>query len=660
MLRTIFAASLAASLPAVAFAQTAGRSAPVIVTASPLAGGAENFATIVETLDRDQILKAGGANLADALSNVPGVAGAGFAAGASRPVIRGMDAQRVKLLEDGVGSFDVSEVGPDHGVPIDPLSAQRIEVVRGPGVLRYGGQAIGGVINAINNRVPLTLPEESLTGEAAASYASAAETGQGSVLLDARLGQFAAHVDAFARRASDYDTPGGEQPNSFFRGDGFSGGGSYFFGPQDKSRAGAALLHYDAQYGIPSDDTFIVMRQTKALSKSSFAIGAGPLETVTFDLGYATYLHDERDPVTGENLSTFKNREWDGRTEALFGALGPLSSAALGVQVQNRRYSALGEGGDFLFPTQTQSEALFAFAEAPLAQRLRLQFGSRVERLDIKGTPGSGAPVDLAFTPVSGAIGALWDATDTLKLGFTITSAARAPGQVELFARGPHDGPGTFETGDPALSLERSNSVEATLRVRAERLQIDAALWGARFDNYIYGRLTGRTCDDAGLCVSDASQDLKELFYAQDDADFWGAETKASYDLIRHGESALTIDALADLVRAQLAGGGEIPRVQPWRAGGGLSWTSPSYDVGFMLVHVGARDDVAAFETPTKGYADLQAQAAWRPKGRDKGPELAIVGRNLTDDVQRNATALNKDEVVQPGRDIRLLVRASF
>ncbi|MGE3867578.1 MAG: TonB-dependent receptor plug domain-containing protein, partial [Hyphomonadaceae bacterium] len=115
MLRTIFAASLAASLPAVAFAQTAGRSAPVIVTASPLAGGAENFATIVETLDRDQILKAGGAKLADALSNVPGGAGAGFAAGASRPVIRGMDAQRVKLLEDGVGSFDVSEVGPDHG-----------------------------------------------------------------------------------------------------------------------------------------------------------------------------------------------------------------------------------------------------------------------------------------------------------------------------------------------------------------------------------------------------------------------------------------------------------------------------------------------------------------------------------------------------------------
>jgi iron complex outermembrane recepter protein len=105
----------------------------------------DKLSTIVESVSRDQIFQHGGANLADALADVPGVSATTFAAGASRPVIRGFDANRVRTLEDGVGSFDVSDVGPDHGVPVDPLSAQRIEVVRGPGTLRYGSQAIGGV-----------------------------------------------------------------------------------------------------------------------------------------------------------------------------------------------------------------------------------------------------------------------------------------------------------------------------------------------------------------------------------------------------------------------------------------------------------------------------------------------------------------------------------
>jgi iron complex outermembrane receptor protein len=221
-----------------AFAQsTNGRGVEsVVVTASPFAQDADQISTIVDVVDRGEILAQGGSNLADALKDVPGVAGTGFAAGASRPVIRGMDATRVKVLEDGISSSDVSDIGPDYGVPIDPMITQKIEVVRGAGTLRYGSQAIGGVINAINNRVPLTLPDKDFSAEGNASYDSTSAGTQEGVMVDGASGNFAFHGDGFIRRASDYDTPLGTQVNSYSHTSGLSGGGSYFFGDSRVAR----------------------------------------------------------------------------------------------------------------------------------------------------------------------------------------------------------------------------------------------------------------------------------------------------------------------------------------------------------------------------------------------------------------------------------------
>ena len=145
-------------------------------------------------------------------------------------------------------------------------------------------------------------------------------------MIDARVGQFAFHADGFDRHADDYDTPEGRMSNSYFRGDGYAGGGSYFFGD---SRIGAGAIHYDAKYGIPGEDTFIDMKQTKELMRSSFAVGAGVFQTLNVEGGYADYEHSERDPATNEALSTFKDHEWDGRAEGLFGEMGPFSGAAV-------------------------------------------------------------------------------------------------------------------------------------------------------------------------------------------------------------------------------------------------------------------------------------------------------------------------------------------
>lgn len=655
----LMGAAAAALLPAGAYAEDAeAPPSDIVVTATPYAVDRNATPSIVAKVDRETILRNGGASISDALADVPGIAATGFAAGASRPIIRGMDATRVRILEDGSSSSDVSDIGPDHGIPIDPLAAQSIEVVRGAATLRYGSQAIGGVVNVLNNRVPMALPSQPLSGELTGSYDSVANTGQGSALMDGRAGNIAVHADGFYRDAGDYDTPLGTQQNSFFRGYGETVGASYFFGPNADSHVGAAIVQYNAKYGIPSDSTYIDMRQTKVMTRSSFDLGGGLLRTLNVDGSYADYTHDEDEP-DGTIDTTFRNKEYDGHVELLLGPVGPLENTAVGVEIQHRKFSAIGEDSSYLFPTLTQSEAGYLFTEMPLASNLRLQASGRIEHVHVTGTPRSDVFTKTDYTPISGAIGALFDATSAVKLGLTFSSTGRAPAMTELFARGGHDGPDTFETGDPRLRIERANSLEGTIRINSGRLRFEGSAYSTWFHNYIYGDLTGRTCDDDGDCIDGPDEELKELNYRQQDAHFWGLEGEANYDLVKGKAGALQARILADYTRATLDDGGNVPRIPPYRVGGGLTWTAPQFDLGFLLLHAGRQGKFGAFDTPTPGYNELNAHIAVRPIKACPGVELMLVGQNLTNDVQRDAAALNKADVVMPGRNIRLVLKVA-
>lgn len=629
----------------------------VVVTGSPLNKSIDNTPSITAQIDRDAILQSGGGNIADALANVPGVSGTSFAAGASRPVIRGMDASRVKLVENGLSSSDVSDVGPDHGVPLDPLSAKSIEVVRGAATLRYGSQAIGGVVNEVNNRVPTALPDKMWSGEAVATYSSVANAGDGSLEADYGSGSVALHADAFYRNAGNYDTPLGTQANSFFTGNGGALGGSYFFG--NHNRTGAAIVQYDAKYGVPSDITHILMRQTKVVSSSSFNIGTGPLGALNIDASYANYSHEEKNP-DGSVADTFKNKELDARAEQLIGEFGPFSSAAVGIQVQNRAFSALGAASSYLSPTVTNSLAGYFFSDAQLTRTLDLEASARIENVHISGTPASGIATSRDFTPISGALGLLYTATDWLKLGLTASTAGRAPAQTELFAHGPHDGPQTYETGVPTLKVERANSLEFTTRVRLEKFKVDFSAWSSWFNNFIYGELTGRTCSEAGVCTAGPGGDYRELNYIQRSAHFRGLEGKASYELWGDDTGVLTAEMQGDVVRATLTGGSNVPRIPPYRFGGGLAWDSDSFDVGMHVLYNGPQDQPGAFDTPTPGFTEVDANIGWRPFPAKQGVEIELVAHNLANEIERNAASLNKDMIVQPGRDIRLVLRAAL
>jgi iron complex outermembrane receptor protein len=312
-------------------------------------------------------------------------------------------------------------------------------------------------------------------------------------------------------------------------------------------------------------------------------------------------------------------------------------------------------------PTHTKSGAIFAFVEAPLGP-LALQGAVRVEQAEITGTPASGLPTKRDFTPVSASLGFTVPVTDDLRLGLTASTAARAPAQTELFARGPHDGPQTFETGDPTLKIERANSLEGTLRYKfGQGGRIEASLWGAQFDNYIFGQLTGRLCDEDGVCAFDSDEQLKELNYTQLDATFWGAEVQGFIPVTQVAGGQLALQVLGDYVRATFShDAGDVPRIQPGRFGGGLHWENENVDASFLALAVGAQHHVGVADLPTDAYTELDAQIGWRPFKAKPSLELLLVGHNLADETIRNATALNKDVVVMPGRDIRVVLSARF
>ncbi len=244
-----------------------------------------------------------------------------------------------------------------------------------------------------------------------------------------------------------------------------------------------------------------------------------------------------------------------------------------------------------------------------------------------------------------------------MKIGLTVTSAARAPGQTELFARGPHDGPGTFEIGDPTLKIERSNAVEATMRLKHDAFSFEGAVWGAKFDNYIFGdpdraHLRRRTA----IASPADSEELRELFYVQRDANFWGFEGKAATDLVSTKSGTFGVHGLFDYVKADFTdAGGPVPRIQPWRIGAGVDWSSEAFDAGAQAIYVAKRDKLSVGETPTEDFWEIQAQAAWRPLAEHRSLELALVGRNLTDEepTQRRGAQQGPRPLPRPRHPLR-------
>ena len=658
--------------------------APVSARTTGVLPVVANTFSPVTVIPQERIARDQPRTLGDALFDQPGISSSTYAPGAaSRPIIRGLDNARVRIQENGIVNGGVSDLGEDHAVPVNPLNAGRIEVIRGPATLRYGSGAIGGVVSAENNQVPTFIPARGITGQVTTGYTTVDNGRLGAASVDAGANGIAVHADGFATATDSYAIPGGIQRNSATETQGGSVGISAI---GDRGFLGIAYSHFTALYQIPGGAaeearTRLTPNQDRVLARGEYRPLDGPFEVLRFWAGASVYRHEEigigEDGIEGVQ-AIFKNREVEARFEAQhvpvetrFGTL----TGALGVQASRRVLNTQLEA--FLPPTESRVLAGYLFEELAVGGGLRFQAAGRIEgdRLNSIATqfPGDYLPdgtdpasyaLTRRFAPKSASIGALQDLPYGFVASLNGSYVERAPTGYELFSQGPHDATATFEIGDPTLRLERARTMELSLRRGVGPLRIDATGYLTRYTGFIYRRDTGNRCDD-DFASCGSGDELRQVVYSQANTTFYGAEIAAQLDLLPVGDGWAGLEAQYDFVRAQFDDGSYVPRIPPHRLGGGAFVRANGWFARINLLHAFDHTEIATFETPTKGWNDLRAELAYT-QALDPAlygaaeVTLGLQGRNLLDDDIRNSASFKKDEILLPGRNVRLFLTARF
>ena len=691
----------------------------------------DQFATVT-VVPNDEIRRDGTAQLGDLLFSKPGITGSTFAPGASsRPIIRGLDVNRVGIIENGNNAGGASDLGEDHFVPVDPLATNQVEVIRGPAALRYGSTSIGGIVSATNNRIPDALPvctaapfqtyglpaKAPLAGaqapacttvETRTAVSSVDRGVDGGILLDTGGGNFAFHADAYGRKASDYSIPSypylfdptkpfnGRQPNSAMQADGASIGGSYIF---QGGFIGAAITQNDTLYHVPGIDgadhqTRIDAHQTKITTKGEYRPDAAAIDAIRFWAGATDYRHNEiglADPADLTTLGvrqTFTNKEQEARVEVQlmpFNARFAEVTTAFGLQAGHQELTAPSpDDPGTLFnglwdPNRNTREAGYVFNEFKFTDQTKAQIAGRIEHVDLHGSmpnfpadflpdgnPQVSIARNLSFTPKSGSVGLLQNLPYDLVGSITAQYVERAPKPAELFSRGAHDATGTFDIGNPNLTIETAKSVEIGLRRATGPLRFEATAYYTRFDNFIFRRLTGVMCDGTFDSCGAPDAELKQAVYSQRNAIFRGGEFQSQLDISQFYGGMWGIENQFDIVRATFTDGTNVPRIPPVRVGGGVFWRDANWLMRINLLHAFAQNDIAVIgETPTAGYNLLKAEISYKTKldpayfgAREM--TVGLVGNNLLNENIRNSVSYNKDEVLLPGIGVRAFANLKF
>jgi iron complex outermembrane recepter protein len=668
----------------------------------------DQFATIT-VVPNDELRRNGASTLGDLLFEKPGITGSEFAPGASsRPIIRGLDVNRVRIQENGIGANGASDLGEDHFVPVDPLTSDQVEVIRGPATLRFGSQAIGGVVESTNNRIPTYIPSRGISAEFRGAGTSVNSGLDGAALLDAGGGNFAIHADAFGRTAQDYRIPSypyltppdpaeapnatqpanfnGRQPNSAARSNGAAVGASYIF---NDGFFGLALTRNNALYHIPGIDgedhnTRIDAHQTNLMSKGEWRSPSPLVDAVRFWGGLTDYKHnelglsDDTNPFSDAIQQTFTNKEQEGRVEtqlAPFNLRFAALTTAIGVQGGHQELTAPSPDGIGLWdPNSNWRIAGYIFNEFKFSEATKAQIAGRIEQVSLSGFGRSfdasglvaSTPASPSFTPKSVSMGLIqklpWDLVGII----TAQYIERAPKPAELFSGGPHDATATFDKGNPNLKIEMAQSIEIGLRRATGPFRFEATAYYTRFNGFIFRQLTGNTCDDTGVCGPGPGE-LNEAIYSQANAIFRGGEFQSQWDIVSVANGYVGIENQFDVVRATFTNGTNVPRIPPVRVGGGIYWRNDAWFARVRLLHAFAQNDIAPVaETPTPGYDDLRAEVSYTWKAtKPRADQLSemtfgLVGTNLLNQDIRNSVSYTKDQVLLPGTNVRLFARLKY
>jgi iron complex outermembrane receptor protein len=635
--------------------------------------------------------------IGDSLTSLPGVSATSFSPGSSRPVLRGLQGERVRVLTDGIGSIDVSNTSADHAVTIDPLTAERIEVLRGPAVLLYGSQASGGAVNVIDRRIPRRAPETYHVDVVGALGTAANERSVGAA-FDVALGDsgFVLHADGSFRKTDDLRTGEhllspelraeqleiaeeeleeghfeeaeealdlanrkGKIPNSQTEQKSGGLGLAYIKGPLS---VGVSISRFESNYGVPSrpgaehhhegggeeEDhgeapVTIDLGQTRYDLRAQYEFAGGFLDHVALRLGHADYEHTE---FEGDEVGTvFSNKGSEGRLELVQRDRNGWRGAS-GAQYYQRDFDAVGAEA-FLPPNDTSQFGLFTVQELKLGG-IGLELGGRYEHTAVEDKLND---LERDFDAFSIAGGAFVAPAERVKLGVNLSRTERAPSAEELFSNGPHIATQSFEIGDPDLKKEKATGLEAYVRVERSAFEVSATAFATWFDDFIFEAATGD---------EDEETELPVFQYFQRGATFYGFELEGSARLFRAGAFTFVADGVADYVRAKLDGAGPVPRIPPLRLLGGLEAQSDRIDGRVEVEWTADQNRVAGFENPTEGFTLVNASVAWRPWGKARETTLLLSANNIFDVEARRHASLTKDFVPLAGRDIRLSARFSF
>lgn len=666
---TPLAAALLMATPA--FAAQSVELEPQVITGNPL--GSQTLASPTTVLTGDDLTFAQKGSLGETLNKQPGVSSSYFGPGASRPIIRGQDGDRIRILRNGVGALDASSLSYDHAVPLDPVNVERVEIVRGPAALLYGGSAIGGVVNTFDNRIP-TEAIDGIHGAGELRYGGADTTRSSAGKLEAGNGEFALHIDANAREFNDLKIPGYAKTareraaddsesrkhrlaNSDGRQDGGAVGGSYTW---DDGYAGLSYSNYDSNYGSPAeDDVRIRMEQEHYAFASEIRNLDGLFSSVKLDAGYTDYEH--REIEGGEVGTTFRNKGYEARIEARHQPLGPFNGV-VGAQVTRNEFSALGEEA-FVPQTDTNAGALFILEEMQATDRLLFTLGGRLEHTsvdpDANGSERfANADRSSSFTAGSLSSGAVYTLTPVWSVAATLGYTERAPTFYELYANGAHVATGTYELGDADLSKEKAVSSDLALRFDNGTHKGSVGVFYSHFSNYIGLLATGRTLDDEGQADPDG---IPEYTYSGVRARFSGVEAQDHWTLGEGAYGKFALELSGDYTRAKnLDTGEDLPRIAPLRLNSGLLWEKGPWQARIDVEHASSQHRVPQNERGTDGYNTLGANLGYHfDVGQSKW--LAFVdAQNLTNQTVRYASSILRDVAPAQGRSVQVGLRTTF
>ena len=641
----------------------------------------------VAVLDTEELTHDLKPSLGDTLADLPGVSSSSFGPSSSRPILRGLSGEDAPILIDGLTSLDLSSSDPDHAVTINPLTAERIEVLRGPGALLYNSSAIGGIVNVIDDRIPRRVPD-GIRGDLLLSYGTAANERSANLGVDVPLGgHFVAHADGSYSKYDDLHVGGhllsdalrrealaspdpeirdladlkDKLPNTAGRTDDGAAGLAYVDGDLN---VGISYSHHDARYGVPirfsldpaiePEAPTIDSHQDRGDVRANIPVG-GFFKLFEFRGGISKYHHAELE-ADGAVGSRFFSNGGELRADLVQESRGGWSGTS-GIQYLDQDFRIRGDE-KYLPDSVNRRLGLFTLQTVEHG-RVRFEGGARIEfsRLHADADPDLAEnggvigtePLARSFTPISASVGANYDLIGDWRVGLSLSHSERAPTVNELFSNGPHGGSQQFLHGDPNLGLQKSNGGELSVHRTTGPVHVQASAYYNRYSNYIFEAPTGQLQD--GLPIYD---------YREGKADYYGFEVESDMKLGK----ALGVDwggeVTADAVRAKVRHFGNAPQIPPFRVLGGLTGSRGQVDGRLEVEHVTAQNRTAPEETSTTGYTMVNASFDWHPFAANPELTLSLTGNNLFDvNARRHASDL-KDYAPLAGRDIRLTARARF